>query len=271
MSTPAAAATRITIITSTLNCAAALVATAASIASQTHRNVQWIVADGGSTDGTVERIRESRVAHWFSEPDAGIYDAWNKACRFIDGDWVLFLGAGDLLSAPDTLERIVAVLATLEPSVLIGYGNVVQKVDGVVRHRYGQVDLDGWELYRPALPAHQGVFARARTLQVPAPFDASYRIAADSKFLLRTLQQGGCRYFAIDVAEWEPGGISGQPRSTLKVMRELLRLEADLGYRIPPLRRTLFIVRSHSRYWLHRLAGDRAVEWVARAKHALRG
>ena len=157
---------RITIITSTWNCAVALAATAESIRNQSHRALQWIVADGASTDGTADWVRKNGdvVSHWFSEPDTGIFDAWNKACRFIDGDWVLFLGAGDLLANAETLARFAAELAQTPPEIVVAYGNVVQIVAGEETYRYGQVNLEHWELYRPALPAHQGVFHRADTL-----------------------------------------------------------------------------------------------------------
>jgi len=260
---------RITIITSTLNCAGALAATAQSIRSQTYSNVQWIVADGGSTDGTVERIRESTVSHWFSEADSGIYDAWNKACQFIDGEWVLFLGAGDLLMEVDTLQKVGTRLAASEPEILVVYGNVIQGEPGTAGRRYGEVNLKGWDLFRPALPAHQGVFARSGLFSGPSPFDSSYRVAADSKFLLQIIRGEVTRYVDVDITRWVPGGISEHPKSTLRVMRELLRLESDLGYRIPPVRRFAFVLRSYGRAIVYRLAGANAVELAARAKRGI--
>ena len=264
---------RITIVTSTWNCAAALSATAASIRSQTHRAVQWIVADGASSDGTADRIRDNAdvVNQWFSEPDTGIYDAWNKACRFIDGDWVLFLGAGDLLGCAETLERVVAELARMPSEVLVAYGNVVQIVAGEEIYRYGHVDLEQWELHRPKLPAHQGVFHRADTLMTPDPFDASYKVAADSKFLLQIVRPEVTRYMNFDITLMEPGGVSANPRDAITVMREVFRLEEDLGYQIPKSRRLLFVVRTYAKYLVFRFIGAGAVGQVIRTKRRLFG
>lgn len=264
---------RITIITSTLNCATSLAATADSIRVQTHPAVQWIVADGGSMDGTIDVIRQNSdiVGHWFSAPDNGIYDAWNNACRFIDGSWVLFLGAGDLLASAHTLSRIAAVLSELSPITTIAYGNVVQRVAGEIVYRFGKVDLTGWELYRPALPPHQGTFHRASLLQGERPFDTSYRVVGDGKLLLQVIRPELTHYLGIDVAEMEPGGIGSHPASCITVMKEFLRLEKEIGYRIPFWRRSWFIVRTYVKYAVFRLAGTRAVTNVALLKKRLTG
>jgi glycosyltransferase involved in cell wall biosynthesis len=258
----------ITIITSTLNCADALAETAGSIHSQTHPHVQWIIADGGSTDGTVDAIRKLRspLVEWFSEPDSGIYDAWNKACQRTRGHWVLFLGAGDTLAAPDTLTRAAAALQSMPEHIVFAYGNVVQSSKGQVLYRYGEVTLGTWQLARPTLPAHQGVFHRADVLGGFAPFDISYKVVADSKLLIRVMRPEVTRYLAMDIADMQAGGVSSHPASALKVMREFLRLEADLGYRIPPLHRLSFMTRNHLKAFLVRVAGSNFVERLVHAK-----
>ena len=248
---------RITIITSTLNCAASLAATAASIRSQNHPALQWIVADGASHDSTLEVIRSNAdiIAHWFSAPDTGIYDAWNKACRFIDGEWVLFLGAGDLLAAPQTLAQMASALSGLPADTAIAYGNVCQLSEGRLLYRYGRVDPQRWDLHRPVLPAHQGVFQRAELLASPDPFDTTYRIAADSKFLLQALHNRAAVYVDLDICHMEPGGVSADPRHALTMMREALRLQQDLDYRLPPLRRAWFVCRSYVKHYVFRRMG----------------
>lgn len=259
---------RITIITSTLNCAVSLAATAASIRSQTHHGVQWIVADGASSDGTLEVIQRNAdiIGHSFSEADIGIYDAWNKACRFIDGDWVLFLGAGDLLASPQTLTQMASRLCDLSENTAVAYGNVCQMAEGRLLYRYGRVDLQRWDLHRPALPAHQGVFQRAKLLTGHRPFDTSYRIAADSKFLLQTLRFCAPTYVDLDVCQMEPGGISADPRHALTMMHEALRLQHDVGYRLPPLRRAWFVCRSYVKHYVFRHLGHRGTNAMVRAR-----
>jgi glycosyltransferase involved in cell wall biosynthesis len=257
---------RFTIITSTLNCAQALAATASSLRAQSYRRFQWIIADGDSEDGTVEVIRSHSdvVSDWFSRPDRGIYDAWNKACQLIAGDWVLFLGAGDLLAHADTLQRMAAVLANVPAETVIAYGNVEQRSGNQQLYRYGQIVPGSWELHRPALPARQGVFQRSKLLAVDEPFDVSYKVAADSKFLLQATRLNDMHYVNIDICHMEPGGVSADPRHALKVMREALRLQRETGYPMPLARRTWFVFRTIGKHLVFRLLGRQAVTWMAR-------
>lgn len=263
----------ITIVTSTLNCAKGLAATAASLRSQNWHATQWIVADGGSTDDTISVIHRNAdvIGDWYSEPDRGIYDAWNKACRLIRGEWVMFLGAGDLFSQATTLTSAAGYLTNIDPEIDFLYGNVVQTRGRQVLYRYGEVDLLGWQLCRPAVPAHQGVFHRARLFRSEAPFDDTYRIAGDTKLMLQHMHVANTRYVDLDVATMEAGGVSSHPASALKVMREVLRLEAELGYRIPPVQRALYVARSYSKALLSRLIGSAAVDSLIRTKQRLIG
>jgi len=263
---------KFSIITSTLNCAEALGATEESLRQQTWENFQWIIADGGSTDGTLDRLHALPRAwsEWFSEPDRGIYDAWNKACRRIEGDWVLFLGAGDVLWEPETLQRVASALASLPAGIDFMYGNVVQVQGMQVLYRYGQVDLDAWQSCRPALPAHQGLFHRASLFESsPSPFDATYRIAGDSKFLLERMQPGNTHYVDVNVARMEAGGISSSPVHARTVIKELFRLEADLGYRIPLIRRVFCVLRAQAKTALFHRIGFSRVDRLIRLKQRL--
>lgn len=98
----------VSIITVTLNNAAGLANTVNSVARQTYRVFEFIVIDGGSSDGTLEIIKESEeiITTWISEPDLGIYDAMNKGLSLASGIFVNFLNAGDTYAQTDTLERI---------------------------------------------------------------------------------------------------------------------------------------------------------------------
>ena len=103
---------RITVIIAVRNGAATLQRALDSVFEQTYADTELIVMDGASTDATpaiVER-NAARIGYWVSEPDTGIYDAWNKALGHVTGDWICFLGADDRLHAPDVLERVAAAL-----------------------------------------------------------------------------------------------------------------------------------------------------------------
>lgn len=268
MSSKAEALPRITIITSTFNCAEALKKTVASIREQTYRNIQWIVADGASADGTVDVIKDNLdiATHWFSEPDSGIYDAWNKACQLIDGEWVLFLGAGDMLYLPETLELAAPVLHALNGDIIIGYGDVFQYKNNQLKFHFGEVDLKAWQTLRPALPCHQGVFQRSLELKIEKPFDDRYKIAADSKQMLMALHNGNISYININVAIMDMLGVSAHPRTSIKVLKELIALEKDLGYKIPKINKARHTSIIIIKFLLYKLTNEKTIEIFASLK-----
>ena len=94
------------IITITYNAVRLVEQTLLNVLSQSYPNIEYIVIDGGSTDGTVDIIRryESGLAYWVSEPDKGIYDAMNKGLQKATGDYVWFINAGDTLCSSDTVQ-----------------------------------------------------------------------------------------------------------------------------------------------------------------------
>lgn len=98
----------ISIITVVYNGEKYLEETIQSVINQTYDNLEYIIIDGGSTDGTLDIVRkyEDKIDYWVSEKDKGIYDAMNKGIRVINGGWVLFLGADDKLFQPETISKI---------------------------------------------------------------------------------------------------------------------------------------------------------------------
>ena len=99
---------KITIITVSYNCVDTIEKTILSIINQTYSNIEYIIIDGASTDGTVDIIKkyQDRITYWVSEPDNGIYDAWNKGIKASNGEWISFVGADDIL-INDCIEKYV--------------------------------------------------------------------------------------------------------------------------------------------------------------------
>lgn len=87
---------KISVVTVCYNAADTIEKTMLSVLNQTHHDIEYIIIDGGSTDGTVEIIRKyaDRIAYWVSEPDKGIYDAMNKGIKVATGEWINFMNAG---------------------------------------------------------------------------------------------------------------------------------------------------------------------------------
>jgi glycosyltransferase involved in cell wall biosynthesis len=226
---------KFSIVTSTFNAAAALPATARSLAAQTCRDFEWIVMDGASRDDTVAVARGfgDLVTTLVSERDTGIYNAWNKALPKLRGEWVLFLGAGDSLFAPDTLERLAARLDALPPTTTTVYGDVTvfdatTGQDTRVRNHVFQGLRGPWGGGRPLLPCHQGVFQR-RAVFDGFRFDERCRISADNETLLRELLAGRGEKLDLMVARFEAGGISAVPANRLRMVSESVWINWKLG------------------------------------------
>ena len=120
------------IITITYNAVRLVEQTLLNVLSQSYPNIEYIVIDGGSTDGTVDIIRryESGLAYWVSEPDKGIYDAMNKGLQKATGDYVWFINAGDTLCSSDTVQSVVSRLQKRKALPDIIYGSSRGRVSG---------------------------------------------------------------------------------------------------------------------------------------------
>ncbi len=249
----------ITIITSTFNARGALERTAASIRAQTHGSIQWIVVDGGSSDGTVDEIRanSASIDYWVSEPDEGIYDAWNKGCARIAGEWVLFIGAGDELAAPDTLARCAPYLAESAGTHDIVYGRIELVTEGgEVVASLGEpwARLKGrWGGLLPLLPPHPGSFHHRSLFRGALSFDTRYRYAGDTAFVVESVLRRDPLYVPVLVDRMLTGGVSVRPDNIARLARERRAISKALPVR-PPL--------------LHRLEWHASVA-AQRAAHAL--
>ena len=233
------AAPLVTIVTATMNAAAALPHTMRSLREQVGATFEWLVVDAGSSDTTVELLRDSEdIACWISEPDEGIYDAWNKACRRARGEWVIFIGAGDELAAANVLERMAPDLSAAHPRFDLVYGRVqyVSERGRRVLEEVGE-PWEGlrtrWEIGRPALPPHPGVFHHRSLLSGERPFDTRFRIAGDSHLLLRHVLRKVPLFVPIIVDRTPVGGVSMQMASVMALYREIREINRELGL-VPP-------------------------------------
>ena len=116
---------KISVITVVYNNVSQIRETMESFFAQTWEDKEYIIIDGGSTDGTVEIIREyaDRLAYWCSEPDAGLFDAMNKGISHVTGDWINFLNSGDTFYSEKTLEEVISTAEHTNADII--YGNAV--------------------------------------------------------------------------------------------------------------------------------------------------
>lgn len=241
-STAATPAPLISLITSTLNAGKELTHTVASVAGQRSASLEWIVVDGGSVDATVDVLRQNEqvIAHWLSEPDAGVYDAWNKACALARGQWLIFIGAGDEFDAPDTLASISPHLQRAHPAHDLVYGKL-RYISAIGRQDLDEAgvpwdELEGsWELCRPALPPHGALFHHRSLFADGKRFDARFRIAGDAHFLLRHAMRKPPLFVPMPLIRTPLGGLSMDLRNAAAIAREISLINRELGI-VPPLR-----------------------------------
>lgn len=186
------------LITVTRDNLAGLKATAASIQKQDFQDFEWIVIDGNSTDGTQEYLRNTK-AKWTSGPDDGIYDAMNKGMARAQGNFFLFLNAGDTLAAGDTLSKIAAKIKDKNPGFVYG-----DALEGKNRKPARPHTTREWGMF-----THHQAMIYAREHETGLFFDTNYQIAADYDFTLRFLDKGvKTLYCGFPVCAFAPGGIS---------------------------------------------------------------
>jgi glycosyltransferase involved in cell wall biosynthesis len=139
----------ITVITVVFNGVQTLESTILSVINQSYKNIEYVIVDGGSTDGTIDIIKkyQQNISFWVSEPDNGIYDAMNKAVEKSSGDWIYFLGADDLM-----FNCIHEIVPNFESETLM-YGDVIFKK--IKKRLYGKFNSFKFIIHN--LP-HQALF-----------------------------------------------------------------------------------------------------------------
>lgn len=198
-----------------------------SVQSQLYQNIEYIVIDGGSDDGTEELLsHHSWIAHYVSEPDHGISDAFNKGLRYATGDLVLFLNAGDVLVNETVVEMAVSDWNKMPADILICK---VKMEDGrtIPDARYHD---DGDAIWSGLEMPHQGTFVRREVFQIVGGFNICVKIRMDFDFFSRC-QKMNCtyRYIPMEVAEYEMGGVSMSPANAHRFNTEGLGVKLLYG------------------------------------------
>ena len=180
--------TILSIITINFNNNNGLQKTIGSVLSQSFEDFEWIVIDGGSTDGSRELIEQYQdsMSYWCSEPDRGIYHAMNKGVAQAHGDYCLFMNSGDCFYDKDVLGRVVNSSAIED--IIVGKVSI-DKYDHII----SPPPLNGltlYHLYSGAIP-HQGAFIRTVLLR-KYPYDENLKISSDWKFFVQTLILDNC-------------------------------------------------------------------------------
>lgn len=174
----------ISIITVTYNTVTTIEQTILSVINQNFNDFEYIIIDGGSTDGTVDVIKkyQDKITYWVSEPDKGIYDAMNKGLKIAKGEWVNFMNAGDGFYNDDVFKNLFAINRTSD--VLYG--------DNMLTYNWGKIILAPDDLSKTIkymVFGHQTVFMN-RQILLKYRFDCSYKIAADYNLFYKVYIDG---------------------------------------------------------------------------------
>lgn len=205
---------KITIITVVFNNKEGLEKTIKSVLSQKNKTFEYIVIDGGSTDGTVDVINkyENIIDYWISEPDKGIYDAMNKGAKEATGDYLYFLNSGDYFYDNKVLTKIVNILIKEDIDLVAGRVIALYNDYYVYSRLYShskncQIKMKGW------MPSHQGMFVKKTWLEKFGGFDIDYQSAADFDFFCKLYKLGGhCKFVDNGIAYISTGGFGSNKK-----------------------------------------------------------
>lgn len=211
----------ITVISPTFNVEDEIQKSLQSVSIQSYSGFEYLIQDGGSEDGTREVVKEycdqDQRFKLYVENDAGIYDAMNKAIEKANGDYCIFLGAGDRLYDSYTLEKVVRNLENKTPDIIYGYV-VEENPDGTEREYKEKLDMWYTVKFRPV--CHQAIIAKTELLR-DRPFDITYRIAADQDWLLCMKKKRKIiKYIDIPIAYYPRDGVSSSPEGGVLFIKE---------------------------------------------------
>ncbi len=193
---------RISVITVNYNNKTGLEATIKSVIHQTFKDYEFIIIDGGSTDGSKEviNLHQEQIDYWVSERDKGVYNGMNKAIHIARGEYCIFMNSGDCFFSDTVLEEVFSKNPSSD-YIAGNYsdGTVIKKSPKELTLRY---------MYEDAI-CHQAVFIRTSLLK-SSPYDESYRIAADwaQMFDALILHDASYSYQDIVIASLQPDGMS---------------------------------------------------------------
>ena len=228
---------RVSIVTVCYNRVATIRDAIDSVVGQSHANVEYIVIDGGSTDGTMNIVSEyeDRIATIVSEPDHGIYDAMNKGVRAATGDIVGILNSDDFYASPDVIANVVDAFRSDDDASMV-FGDVVfvspEDLTSVRRY-YSSRHFKPWKLRYGYMPPHPATFVRRDLYTRYGGFNTDYRIAGDYEMFVRWLIRNEVRFRRIDevLVRMRLGGISTAGlRSSIILNREIVRACVDNGF-----------------------------------------
>lgn len=222
-----------------------------SVFAQDYQDIEYIVIDGASTDGTLDIINEQRLRaesedfirehpaftmHVVSEPDEGMYEALNKGIRMATGDIIAMLHSDDAYYDDSTLTAVAAAFEDTDCDMLYADGQYVSsKGHGRVVRDWRGGSFARWKVRCGWLPLHTTCYIKAAAMERLGLYDEQYKIAADTDLLLRYLTDGTLRvhYLRRYVVRMLMGGMSTNADKRRRMWNEDVTIYARHGFRYP--------------------------------------
>jgi glycosyltransferase involved in cell wall biosynthesis len=238
----------ISIITVVFNGIKTIEKTIKSIVALTYPNVEYIIVDGGSNDGTLDVIKqyENHISKWISEPDQGLYDAMNKGLKMAEGDYLWFINSGDEPASPDVIHKIFS-----DPDAPdIYYGETMLIDNGgneIGLRRLSPPEKLTWRHFRHGmLVSHQSFIPARRVIK---KYDLSYKFYADYDWCLHALKQASdIRNTGIILSRFREGGLTGQ--NILPGLKERFRIMTGYYGLFPTMLAHFSIAPKFFYYWI---------------------
>jgi len=233
-----------------------------SVARQTYANIELIIIDGGSKDGTVDLLmaNSEQINYWISEPDSGIYNAWNKGLSRAKGEWICFLGADDYFWDAQVLDRMASKLVTIPTDIRVAYGQIMLlNNDGGKLYPIGEPWNEVKERFKQVMCIpHPGLMHRRSLFEQHGNFDESFRIGGDYELLLRELKTAEAIFVPdIIMIGMRQGGLSSSPSNSIESMWDIRRAQRMHGLIFPGHFWMMAMIRVYLRLILWNLIGEK--------------
>ena len=224
---------KISLITATYNSAETVRDTLQSVLNQTFKDIDYIIVDGGSKDGTLDIVKEFEPLfegrlRWVSEPDKGIYDAMNKGIMMAQGDVVGILNSDDFFASDDILEKVNATFEKDEGLDAV-YGDIKyvdnQDITKTVR-RYSSAKFSRKKILFGLMPAHPSFYVKKKCYDEFGLYSLDYKIASDYDMFVRMIWKGNIvtKYLPMTFVIMRYGGASSTGfKSHKTIMKEHLK------------------------------------------------
>lgn len=200
-----------------------------SVLNQTYKNIEHIIIDGGSTDGTTEiiEIYKEKLGFYISEKDEGLYDALNKGIKKTNGEIIGILNSDDFFSQPDTVKKIVNGFLISGADLVYAKGLYVDREKpSKIKRIYSSGPFKKGYLAYGWIPLHTTIFVRKEIYGIYGEYNSNYRIASDYEISLRWFQNDEIsKYFLNEwVVKMRLGGLSTSAKQQIKKSKEDLRI-----------------------------------------------